>query len=318
VRFIPDPNAALASLRADEIQLAVDNALQFEQAQALKRDWSAQGDGSVLLDLVEPRVAAIQFRPSVSSPRSLLDARVRRALIASLDRQEIVDALFDGEVPVSDQLIPRTAPSYAEVERAIRRYTHDARQAEQLMGEAGYQKGAGSSAFTNSAGERFAFESWTRPGREGERLSALLAQSWRQAGFDVTERQLTPDALSDARTLASFPSLSSLATPAGELALAALVSEETPGADTGWRGLNWGGWSNPQYDLLWSQFNTTLDRTERNRQVAQMMQVATEEVAVIPLFHNPAAIAFVAGLRGPEIGVPDRLPHWNIHQWELQ
>src|SRR4029434_3055927 len=87
----------------------------------------------------------------------LLDARVRRALASSLDRQGLLDGLFDGEVPPSDQLMPRTVPYFADLDRSVRKYPYDLRQTEQLMGEAGYRKGS-NGVYTSASGERLAFD----------------------------------------------------------------------------------------------------------------------------------------------------------------
>jgi hypothetical protein len=65
-------------------------------------------------------------------------------------------------------------------------------------------------------------------------------------------------------------------------------------------------------------FQTTLDRGERNRIAIQLMRVATEDVAMLFLFHSPNVTAHWAALRGPEIGTPDTLVNWNIHEWELR
>jgi hypothetical protein len=68
---------------------------------------------------------------------------------------------------------------------------------------------------------------------------------------------------------------------------------------------------------MWDAFNTTLDRPQRTQQVIRMMQLATDDIAQIFLFHSPNVTAHWANLRGPAIGAPDALINWNIHQWEL-
>ena len=74
----------------------------------------------------------------------------------------------------------------------------------------------------------------------------------------------------------------------------------------------------PEYDRLWDVFNTTLDRAERNRQAIEMMRLATEDVAMLFLFHSANVTAHLGVLRGPELGTPDTLTNWNLHEWELR
>jgi ABC-type transport system substrate-binding protein len=109
-----------------------------------------------------------------------------------------------------------------------------------------------------------------------------------------------------------------VATGGGEPGLNFLSSAQIPSPANRWRGNNRGGWNSSEYDRLWDRFQTTLDRGERNRIAVQMMRLATEEVAMLFVFHSPNVTAHWGGLRGPEIGAPDTLVNWNIHEWELR
>jgi hypothetical protein len=50
---------------------------------------------------------------------------------------------------------------------------------------------------------------------------------------------------------------------------------------------------------LTTAFLTTLERLERDRFMVQMMKLASEELPIWPLYHNPDATAYVSSLRGP-------------------
>jgi peptide/nickel transport system substrate-binding protein len=184
------------------------------------------------------------------------------------------------------------------------------------MESAGYRKGS-DGVYVSPTGERFAFEHWVIAGSQNEKQSAIMADGWRRVGFDVKEYAIPAAQGTDGQVRASFPALSSVATGGGEANLNFLASEQIPSPENRWRGNNRGGWSNPEYDRLWESFQTTLDRAERNRQVIQMMRLATEDVAMLFLFHNANVTAHYRTLRGPEIGAPDTLVNWNVHQWEL-
>ncbi len=295
----------------------MDNSLRFEHAMVLKREWGPTNRGVVLLDPSQPRLTNIQFRPEYANPSAILDVRVRRALAHAVDKQAIVDGLFDGEIPTADQFLPRNMPYFAELDRAIVKYHHDLRRSEELMAEVGYRKGA-DGAITGPGGERFSFEHLVIAGSQNERQSAIMADGWRRAGFDVREGTIPSAQATNGEVRATFSALSSVATGGGEPGLNFLASAQIPTPGNRWRGNNRGGWSNAEYDRLWDAFQTTLDRGERNRIVIQMMRVATEDVAMLFLFHSPNVTAHWATLHGPEIGTPDTLVNWNIHEWELR
>jgi ABC-type transport system substrate-binding protein len=111
------------------------------------------------------------------------------------------------------------------------------------------------------------------------------------------------------------PSLVSTSGPAGEATLAEHNSGEVPSPANRWSGSNRGGWTNPEFDRLAQQFNTTLDRSQRAPLIVQMSRIFSEDAAVISLYFNPTATAFVNGLNGPQPTVPDGTLAWNIHEW---
>ena len=85
---------------------------------------------------------AIQLRPEYANPKAILDVRVRRALAYSLDKKAMIDGLFEGgDVPLADQFLPSTVPYFSEMDRSIRKYPYDLKQADQLLGEMGDRKG---------------------------------------------------------------------------------------------------------------------------------------------------------------------------------
>ena len=92
-----------------------------------------------------------------------------------------------------------------------------------------------------------------------------------------------------------------------------------------WVTENRGGWSHREYDRLWDAVQTTLDPSERIRQVVQMMRLLSEELPTFMLYFSVQVQSHATTLRGPEAGisaagvlVPESLPYWNIHEWELR
>ena len=317
VKFVPDENTMLTNLLAGAVQIATDNSLRFEHSLVLKREW-ANGNGTVLIDTVQPRISAFQMRPEYANPGSLLDVRVRRAIAYAHDRQAIVDGLFSGEVPISDHVMPRSAPYFDALDREVTKYPYDLGRTDQLLSEVGIRKGP-DGAYVTPTGERFGFASWVLAGSQNERQGSIMGDSWRRAGFDVKE-YILPTALSqDGQVRATYPALSHVTTFLGEINnLNAFTPSQVPRAANQWRGLNRGGWTNADYERVWDAFNSTLDRSQRDRQVIEMMKIVTDELPVIFNFHNPVLSAFLSSLNGPALGTPDSLALWNVHEWELQ
>ena len=133
VTWSSDPNTTLARLLAGDAHVAVDDALQFQQALTLKREW--REGAPLILSPNRLRYSAFQARPEYVDPRSMLDVRVRKAVTHAVDRQALADAMLEGEGIVADSPVPPTVGYFREVERVISKYAYDPRRVEQLMGE---------------------------------------------------------------------------------------------------------------------------------------------------------------------------------------
>jgi peptide/nickel transport system substrate-binding protein len=71
------------------------------------------------------------------------DVRVRRAISHAIDRQAIIEAVFNwGEpTPAISRGVPEWSPSIDQLGEAARYYQHDAQEARRLLAEAGYPNG---------------------------------------------------------------------------------------------------------------------------------------------------------------------------------
>lgn len=321
VRFMADENTVLSNLLAGEISFATDRTIRFEQATVLKREWDPTNGGTTILSPIQPRFAVVQLRPEYVNPRAILDLRVRKALAHAIDRQALNDGLFGGEGVTSETHITQTAPYFVEVDRAIAHYPHDRRQAELLMSQAGFVRG-GDGAFVSLAGERFSPGFLQEAGIQTEREMSILVSTWRSVGFDVQVSVLPSTQLRDGQARSTFPSLYTTATSGavkgGERNLGNYTTSSIGTPGNRWRGSNYGGWSDPQYDRLWDEFNTSLDRSERDRQVLEMAKLISEQLPLYNLYWNFNVTAHGAALRGPDPQAMDTLVNWNIHEWELR
>jgi peptide/nickel transport system substrate-binding protein len=313
--FIPDFNTSLANMLAGEAHITVDDSIRFQQALVLRQEWGPKQAGTVLVYPALWRHAHIQQRPELARPAALIDARVRKALMYSVDKQELSQTLFEGEGILTDTPIPTTSLAFPDVDRAATKYPHDVHRAEQLMGEVGYVRGA-DGVWTHPTQGRFALGLDTFQSPQNENEMHIMAASWREAGFEVGENVLAANLSSDAQLRDTRPGVVAASAPPGEAALAEHTSSLVPSAQNRWTGVNRGGWTNPEFDRLAQQFNATLARDQRAAVLVQMARVFTEDAAVISLYFNPTTTAFAATLRGPRPAVPEGTMAWDIHTWE--
>jgi hypothetical protein len=75
---------------------------------------------------------------------------------------------------------------------------------------------------------------------------------------------------------------------------------------------------NQDFERWWAAYNSTLDRSERNQQVVEMMKVVTDQLPGFFLYFNILPIAHSAAMRGPEMGASETLANWNMHEFEMK
>lgn len=321
VRFISDENTGLTNLLAGEVHFVTDRTIRFEQATVLKREWSTSKGGTVILTPNQPRFIFFQHRPEYAVPAAILDLRVRQAIAHAVDKEALNEGLFEGEGVLSDTHITRQAPFFAEVDRVIAKYPFDPRRAEQLLNEVGLTKSR-DGVFVGPGGERFSPNLLAETVGQFQREMNILVATWRAAGIDAESTGLPSSQLRDGPARAVYPTiLSASASPAfkggtGNLGNMASASIKTQA--NGWRGSNFGGWSNPEYDGLWAAFNATLEPRDRQAQAIEMARLISVHLPLVDLYWNFNVSAHLAALRGPDPQGVDWHVNWNVHEWDLR
>jgi len=312
--FIQDTNATLAYLLAGEVHMVGDGAFDVEQVPTLRREWGDQGE--VILHPNQWRSTVFQLRPELATPRAILDGRIRKAFTHTVQKDQINDAVYAGGSLVADFMIPPVALYGAAIDRAITKYPYDTRRAEQLMNEAGYTKGA--DGMYAGADGRLVVEAKTNASSDNVSEQSVLASEWRQAGFDVQEAVLPAAQAQDNQVRATYPGMYTFNTALGVAAMMNHTTERIPRAENRWQGGNRGGWSNAAVDRLAESFNTTLDPSERERQMVEMAKIVSDEVPEISLFFRTQPWIHVKALTGMRLVAPESNMSWNIQEWDFR
>jgi len=314
VRFIPDENTMMTNVIAGSVDLALDNSIRFEHAVEIKRQ---MGDrGVALMRPGNRHWVIIQFRPEILKTPALTDLRVRRALAHAIDREAINEALFEGQGLMSEHWTPRQASYWNDVERAVTRYPFDARRVEQLMAEAGFTKRDG--FFASAAGERFRPEFLADGSPLFVREMEVIQDTWARLGIDMDPKVLAAVAARQNESRTTFADMYATTTGTREVQLDIFSAAQIASAQRNWAGNNRGGWSHPDFERWWGLYNSTLERSQRDQQVIDMMKVVTDQLPGLFLYFNILPIAHTVALRGPEIGATETLPNWNMHEFEMR
>ena len=124
---------------------------------------------------------SIKHFPLNNSLPQLSDKRVRQAMLHALDREKIVEDIWQGAADVAHSNIPPSSFYYNET---LKQYPYDVDQANALLDEAGWV--AGADGIREKDGTRLAFTITTITGDQARRPIAELAQQMlREVGIEV-------------------------------------------------------------------------------------------------------------------------------------
>ena len=315
VLFVSDANTAVANLLAGGAHVTMDDVIRFQQGETLKGEWAANKGGDVVLSPSQTRYVQVQWRQQYVNPISIHDKRVREAIVRSIDRKELSDALLSGEGIVANMMVSPLRENFAEIDRVVTKYAYDLTRAEQLMADAGFTKRDG--FYANAAGDRFSPELRAIAGGTDEQELSAVTNLLSRAGINVQPLTIAPAQATDGQYVATFPSFSTANTgTSGDTPLVKLWTGRAPSPENRWTGSALGGWSNPEYDRLYDAYSTTLNRADRNNVVLQMMKLVSDELPVLPLYYIFQVEARLSSLTGP--GSAGTSGSWNIHEWELK
>jgi peptide/nickel transport system substrate-binding protein len=291
----------------------------MEQGVTIKREWAPKNLGNLIVTVDLWRAVYPQFRPDVANPAAILDPRVRKAIAYATDKQPLNDVLYEGEGIMAETILAPGVAYYAPAEQAAVKYPYDVRRTEQLLGEAGFQKGSDGQYASPTQG-KLSLEIKVNASAQYEKERSLIAASWRTAGLDVQEATLPAAQSQDPVQRATYPSFYAFSTGLGERSLANFARNAIPTPENRWTGTNRQGWTNAEFDRVYDQLGLTLDPNERVQLIGQAVRIISDDVAEISLYYDLGAVAHVSALTGPGGISPDTtgLVAWNVHEWQLK
>ena len=189
------------------------------------------------------------------------------------------------------------------------------------MSDAGFTRDA-QGFFADNQGARFFLDFAVMSASEIERMQTILADQWKRAGFEVRTVVFDPRAFANLETRNTLPGLGY----SFYLGERSFISPEIATAANRWSGTNRAGWSNPDYDRLYSVWNNALDPIQRGTYAAQMVALVSENLPGYTLYFTPTLSAWVSSLQGPTnannmagFGQTARITtyYWNVHEWTM-
>ncbi|MGY1813761.1 peptide ABC transporter substrate-binding protein [Blastococcus sp. SYSU D00820] len=219
---------------------------------------------------IETESASFDFLRLPLYDERYADPRVRQALSLAIDRESISEAIFGGTREPADSFIPPTIPGYRE--GACTYCEFDPDQANQLLDEAGFDRGQPIELWFNAGGSH---EAWMQA--VGNQLRDNLGVEYVLRG-DLQQAQYLPLASEQGMT-GPFRQGWGMDYPSPQNFLEPLHSTTSfpPGS-------NYSFYSNPEFDELVTQGNQAATEDEAIEFYNQAEDVLAEDMPLIPMF----------------------------------
>lgn len=291
-RIITDPAARVAALLAGDVDVINNVPPEFVDRIRTNENFEVESGPSmrnVFIEMdqqndVSPFITDKAGKPLTKNP--LKDKRVREALSLAVNRDGIRDRVMSGLSFPSGQLVARGIVGHSE---QIAVPTYDLKKAKQLLADAGYPEGF--AVTLHCPNDRYVNDS---------KICQALGQMFSRIGVETKVVTLPSSAFfplvnpSTGKGASLFLASWSAAASGEADVLTHVLHSYSAEAKTGtW---NMGRYSNPTLDKLIEQFNATMDDKKRADIEQQAMEMAMDDVAVIPLHDQSVVVAVRKGL----------------------
>jgi peptide/nickel transport system substrate-binding protein len=316
IKLIPNTATLEANLRSGTIDAISSLGFTFDQAIAFDKKVKA-----------ESLPYTVEFKPSLTYEHIdldlenpiLKDVRVRKALVLSINRDDLVKALFDGKQSPAVHNFAKIDPWYSDDPKAITVYPYSKREAAKLLDEAGWK--LGDDGFRHKDGKKLSLQFMTTAGNKiRETVQTYLQGQWKSAGIDVVIKN-EPARVFFGETMrkrkyGAMAMYAWLSAPESDLK-PSFHSKETPTLKNGWSGQNYMGWSSKTVDEITEKIAVEFDPKKRVALAHDFLKAYTDEVPVIPLYYrSDIAVSPLAlknfRLTGHQFTETNDVENWNI------
>jgi peptide/nickel transport system substrate-binding protein len=318
VRYFGDGNTLMVNLLSGDLDMTPMGSLKPEAVQALQSNWEPTNAGSVLAVPSGSRNLRFQFR-NPAAPW-VQDRRVREAIYHMLDRETLAKTLQYGLTGVADTIPAPGDPVYRLVEqRGLVKYEFDLGKAQRLMQEAGWTRGA-DGVYRSASAEPFTFSVLSSDKAGNVEEGQAVAGQFRQAGLISNGSTFSSTQEGRDEVRATFQGALAWPLKFEPTVLQRFIGSDIPTAQTRWKGSNYGAYSNPVFDRLYDRYLGSLEQSERQNVLADLLKVEADDLASMHLYYNISTntVAFRKGVSGVGTSPAFHLiTTWNIHQWDV-
>ncbi len=300
-KTIPDVTTLAANVAALAVDATTETGLDFNSAMAIKNTEALEDKVEVLMG----GKAGLEHLVMSLGWETLADKQVRKAIMHAIDRQGIVDSLFDGALTVAQSWLP---PEHYGYYAGYDQYDYNPSRAMELLEEAGWTPGP-DGVRVNDKGERLSLIVMTTTGNTvREQIEEILQAQLAEVGIELIIENYPARIMFSEYVPNNLPHGFNYW---GYWFYATMILAEFDCGPGKW----YGYCSEDMHEVLTDLRNAT-DQETRKRFFIEAQKIMGEDVPIIPLYYSTRIATIRKGFSGWEL-VPYRTGGlgWNAEYW---
>lgn len=313
VRFVFEPNALVASILAEEVDLVLTRSLDIDTGAEIAKRWEGTGNVVRFDPTIKERYLEIQHRADLARPRfGLTELPVRQALYHAVDRSTLAEVITHGRAPIADSWIGPNSWLRPRVAADIPQFPYELRRAQELLADAGWQRGSDGVLVHRQSGERFEIQLRTQVPAQ-EKVITAIGDGWRAIGAIPQIDRIPAARLNDREYLGSGSGVLETGGDTEGILRERLLSQNIASTANRWTGRNRSGYANPGADPMLERLQITLDDAERVRLHQDLMRTMMSDVPFMFLYWEVLPVFMLRGVNHSAVraGGFDHVNEWQ-------
>lgn len=312
IKLISNTGTLEANLRSGTIDKISVLGLSFDQALALDKKIKTE-DTDFKVEF-EPSAVYEHIDVNLDNP-ILKDVNVRKALATAIDKEQLINSLFEGKQQAAIHFMTPKDPWYSN---AVTTYRYSKRQASKILEDSGWKEGK--DGYRYKDGKKLSLNFKTTAGNKvREAVQVYLQNQWKQVGVEIIIKN-EPGRIFFGETTKKREF---------DLAMYAWVSTteknprstqhsvSIPTEKNGWSGQNQPGWKSPQMDKLIEDMDIEFNSKKRVELAANMLKLYTDDLPVLPLYYRTDNAVIPKNLKnfkipGHQFAETNAVEYWTL------
>ncbi len=307
---ITDTNTIIANVLSGAADATDETAIPFVSGLELEKRLAKEGRNDIVL---KPQAGLSWEHIDLNLDNiHLKDKRVRQAILYAINRDEIVQQLFEGKQAVADSFLP---PKHYGFANNVKKYAFDPNRGKQLLAEAGYTPG--SDGILQKGGQRLSLTFLTSTGRSDRAQVQQIVQAQLKAvGIEIKiQNQPARAYFGDTLPTRKFEMamFSYVFSPLADCE--GLYTGDTIPTPEHREGQNYPGYKNDEVTKLCHAIPEELDEAKRVEMFTRVQELWTEDLPALPLYFRSDYTAHKARLQNWKPTGADTPVTWNATSW---